>query len=91
MYLDFREPGGGRVGDLPVHGHVAQTDVALAGPDQGDGVGGLEAGLVEAREGLAGVGRLELGGGDGHDGAVLLGVDALVEAHDRAGQVAGEV
>ena len=47
---------------------------------EGDGEAGLEVGLVPAREGPAGVGGLELGGGDDPLDAVVVGEGRAVEA-----------
>lgn len=81
----------GPIRQLFLNRHVAERNViVLAGPDEGCGESGLEAGLVEAREGAPGVGRLELGGGDGHAIARTVPVQALVEAGDTEGQVATE-
>ena len=51
---------------------------------------GLVAGLVPAREGAAGIGRLELGGGDDLVDAVVVGEGAAVEAVELVVEDAGE-
>ena len=58
--------------------------------DEGDGEDGLEVGLVPAREGPAGVGGLELGGGDDVLDAVVVGEGAAVEAPQLVVEDAGE-
>jgi hypothetical protein len=52
---------------------------------------GLEVGLVPAGEGSAGVGRLELGGGDHLLDAVDVGEGGSVEAPQAVGEHAGEL
>ena len=56
------------------------TAAEPGGDVEGDREDGLAVGLVEAGEGAAGVGRLELGGGQGVVDAVVVGVGRPVEA-----------
>ena len=57
---------------------------------EGDREHRLAVGLVEARKGPAGVGGLELGGGDGVRGAVGVGERRAVEADQAVVEDAGE-
>ena len=67
-------------------GHRVQVVVEV----QGDGEAGLEVGLVPAREGPAGVGGLELRGGDDALVAVVVGEGRPVEPPELVVQLAPE-
>ena len=89
-HLDFSVADGGGVDLLLLNGHVAERDVAFRRPDDGDAERRLEAWLVDAGEGATRVRRLELGRRDRDLLLSRVGVHALVEPDDAAGQVATE-
>ena len=78
--------GLGRLLDLRAVGVGGQRVV----DDQGDLEGGLEVGLVPAREGPSGVGRLHLGGGDDVLDPGVVGEGGAVEAVQLVVEDAGE-
>ena len=67
-------------------GHRVEVVVEV----QRDGEAGLEVGLVPAREGPAGIGGLELGGGDDLLDAVVVGEGGPVEAAELVVEQAPE-
>ena len=89
-HLDFSVADRGGVDLLLLNGHVAERDVAFGRPDDGDAERRLEARLVDAGEGATRVRRLELGRRDRDLLLSRVGVHALVEPDDAAGQVATE-